>query len=49
MGSVAWAFKIGVLDIGRIFKDGRESIAAGDDDQALGDEIAALVETIRQN
>lgn len=41
--------QISVLDIDRIFTVGREAIEAGDDDQALGDKIAALVETIRMN
>jgi hypothetical protein len=41
--------QISIMDIGRVFKAGHDAVAAGADDQALGDAIAAFVETIRHN
>jgi len=39
--------QINIMDISKIYDDAREGIAAGLDDAALGDRIAAFVETIR--
>ena len=43
--------QINVMDIGRVFKAGHTAIATKPDidDAALGDAIAAFVETIRKN
>ena len=41
--------QVPILKIGEIMRVGLESIAAGADDQVLGDTIAAFVETIRAN
>lgn len=41
--------QINVLDIGLIFAAGRKAVAEGLDDQALGDRILAIVETLRKN
>jgi hypothetical protein len=41
--------EVNIMDIGKVFKVGQQAIAEGADDAALGDRIAAYVETIRQN
>lgn len=41
--------QIDIMNIGRVFNAGRAAIANGADDEALGDAIAAFVETVRQN
>lgn len=43
--------QIGIMDIGKVFKAGYDAIAANENitDVALGDTIAAYVETIRHN
>lgn len=41
--------QIDMMDISKIFDHGYKVIATGADDQALGDAIAAFVETIRKN
>lgn len=38
---------INVMDIPKVFKVGKDALDGGADDAALGDAIAAFVETIR--
>ena len=38
---------INIMDIGKVFAVGRKAIEAGGDDQAVGDAIAAFVDTIK--
>lgn len=41
--------QIPILKMGEVMRVGLDSIAAGDDDQVLGEKVRAFVETIRQN
>lgn len=41
--------QISVMDMGKVMAVAQTAVAAGVDDQALGDAIAAYVETIRKN
>ena len=41
--------QISIMDISKVFRDGREAAAKGLDDVALGDAILAFVNTIRKN
>lgn len=39
---------INIMDIGKVFKAGRQAIAEGVDDETLAHRVRAFVETIRQ-
>lgn len=41
--------QVNIMDIGKIFKVGQQSIDDGDDDDVLEAKIQTYVETIRQN
>jgi hypothetical protein len=41
--------QVNVMDLGKVFKVAEDGIAAGMGDEALGNVIAAFVETIRKN
>ncbi len=41
--------EIDIMDIGKVFKVGEQALVDGADDAALGDAVAAYVETIRKN
>jgi hypothetical protein len=41
--------QISVLDINKVFVEGRKAIAAGADDEALRRAVRAFVETIKHN
>lgn len=41
--------QVSVMDLGKIYKAGQGAIDAGANDAALGDAVAAFVDTIRKN
>lgn len=41
--------QIGILDTPKVMAVGEKAVSEGLDDQAIGDRIAAFVETIRKN
>lgn len=48
-GKTCHGIQIPVMKMGEVMRIGLDSIAAGDDDQILGEKIKAFVESIRQN
>lgn len=48
-GSACQGVQINILDIPKVFDEGRRALAAGADDAALEEAIKAFVAKIRQN